>query len=52
MTLSVAIAGCGYFSRFHQDAWSRMEGVHVVGVADRDPAGGRGRTLSAGAGLH
>lgn len=38
MTLSVAIAGCGYFSRFHQDAWSRMEGVRVVGVADRDAA--------------
>jgi predicted dehydrogenase len=38
MTLSVAIAGCGYFSRFHQDAWSRMEGVRVVGVADRDEA--------------
>ncbi|WP_439495303.1 Gfo/Idh/MocA family protein [Bosea sp. (in: a-proteobacteria)] len=37
MTLTVAIAGCGYFSRFHQDAWSRMEGVRVVGVADRDP---------------
>ncbi len=38
MTLTVAIAGCGYFSQFHQDAWSRMEGVTVVGVADRDPA--------------
>lgn len=38
MTLAVAIAGCGYFSRFHQDAWSRMEGVRVVGVADRDEA--------------
>jgi predicted dehydrogenase len=37
MTLSVAIAGCGYFSRFHQVAWSRMEGVRVVGIADRDP---------------
>lgn len=36
MTLKVAIAGCGYFSRFHQDAWSRMEDVRVVGVADRD----------------
>lgn len=36
MTLAVAIAGCGYFSRFHQDAWRRMEGVRVVGVADRD----------------
>jgi predicted dehydrogenase len=38
MTLTVAIAGCGYFSRFHQDAWSRLEGVRVVGVADRDAA--------------
>jgi len=37
MTLAVAIAGCGYFSRFHQDAWSRMADVRVVGVADRDP---------------
>lgn len=36
MTLTVAIAGCGYFSRFHQDAWSRIAGVRVVGVADRD----------------
>lgn len=36
MTLRVAIAGCGYFSRFHQDAWSRMEGTQIVGVADRD----------------
>jgi predicted dehydrogenase len=37
MTLSVAIAGCGYFSRFHQDAWSRMEDIRVVGLVDRDP---------------
>lgn len=38
MTIAVAIAGCGYFSRFHQEAWSRMVGVRVVGVADRDAA--------------
>jgi predicted dehydrogenase len=37
MTLTVAIAGCGYFSRFHQDAWSRMKDISVVGIADRDP---------------
>jgi D-apiose dehydrogenase len=37
LTLTVGIAGCGYFSRFHQDAWGRMPGVRVVGVADRDP---------------
>lgn len=36
MSLAVAIAGCGYFSRFHQDAWSRMADVRVVGIADRD----------------
>jgi predicted dehydrogenase len=36
--LAVAIAGCGYFSRFHQDAWSRLDRVRVVAVADRDPA--------------
>jgi predicted dehydrogenase len=38
MRLDVAIAGLGYFSRFHQDAWSRCADVRVVGVADRDPA--------------
>ena len=38
MTLDVAIAGLGYFSRFHQDAWSRCADVRVVAVADRDPA--------------
>ena len=37
MTLRVAIAGLGYFSRFHQDAWSRCPEVQVVAVADRDP---------------
>lgn len=37
MTLSVAIAGCGYFSQFHQDAWRRMKDVRVVGIADPDP---------------
>ena len=35
--LSVAIAGCGYFGRFHQEAWSRLPRVRVVAVADRDP---------------
>lgn len=49
MTLTVAIAGCGYFSRFHQDAWNRMEGVRVVGVADRD-AGKREAAASLFAG--
>lgn len=38
MTLGVAIAGCGYFSRFHQDAWSRIPRVRVVAIADADRA--------------
>jgi predicted dehydrogenase len=38
MTLAVGIAGCGYFSQFHRDAWSRLPGARVVGVCDADPA--------------
>lgn len=37
MSLKLAIIGLGYFSRFHQDAWSRMADVEVVGIVDRDP---------------
>ncbi|WP_046866828.1 Gfo/Idh/MocA family protein [Microvirga massiliensis] len=37
MTLRVAIAGCGYFSRFHQDAWRRIADAQVVALVDRDP---------------
>lgn len=36
MTLAVAIAGCGYFSGFHQDAWARMDRARVVAIADAD----------------
>lgn len=45
MTLAVAIAGCGYFSRFHQDAWSRISGARVVAVADGDE--GKARAAAA-----
>lgn len=34
---SVAI-GAGYFSQFHFDAWSRIEGVELVAVCDLDPS--------------
>lgn len=37
MTLKVAVAGTGYFSRFHYDAWSRLEGARLVGAASLDP---------------
>lgn len=38
MSLTVAIAGCGYFSHFHQDAWSRIDRARVVAIADADRA--------------
>jgi predicted dehydrogenase len=38
MTVKVAVAGSGYFSRFHYDAWSRLEGARLVGAASLDPA--------------
>lgn len=30
------VVGTGYFSRFHLDAWSRTEGVEIVGLASLD----------------
>ena len=39
MPLKVAVAGTGYFSRFHYDAWSRMDDVHLAGAASLDPEG-------------
>lgn len=39
MSLKVAVAGTGYFSQFHYDAWTRLEGAHLVGAASLDPAG-------------
>ncbi|MEM1061868.1 MAG: cyclase family protein [Planctomycetota bacterium] len=31
-----AVIGCGYFSRFHFDAWSRLPGVEIVAACDLD----------------
>lgn len=39
MTLNVAVAGTGFFSRFHYDAWSRLYDVRLVGAASLDPEG-------------
>jgi D-apiose dehydrogenase len=39
MTLRVAIAGTGYFSRFHFEAWRRIPGARLVAAASLDPAG-------------
>jgi D-apiose dehydrogenase len=38
MSLAVAIVGLGYFSQFHQEAWSRCPEARVIGIADNDPA--------------
>lgn len=37
----VAIVGAGYFAQFHFDAWSRMDDVEFVGVAERNEARGQ-----------
>ena len=34
--LRVGVVGAGYFSRFHIDAWSRLEDARLVAVADLD----------------
>ena len=34
--LKLATVGAGYFSQFHYDAWSRMDGVELVAVCDLD----------------
>lgn len=36
--LKVACLGAGYFSRFHFDAWQRLKGVEIAGLANRDRA--------------
>jgi predicted dehydrogenase len=38
MTLTVGIAGCGYFGQFHQEAWSRIDAARVIAIADQDEA--------------
>lgn len=42
--------GAGYFSRFHLDAWRRVEGVEVAAVCDADPA--KAAALAAEFGIH
>nr|WP_239479765.1 Gfo/Idh/MocA family oxidoreductase [Actibacterium sp. 188UL27-1] len=36
--MSVAVLGAGYFAQFHYDGWARIEGVQLIGSADRDLA--------------
>ncbi len=39
--IRVATVGVGYFSRFHYDAWGRMEDVDLVGLCNRTEETGR-----------
>ncbi len=34
--LRVGVIGAGYFARFHHDAWNRLPGTELSGVADPD----------------
>ncbi len=35
MSLTAAVLGAGYFAGFHHEAWDRIDGVTLVGVANR-----------------
>ncbi len=39
--LRVAVAGAGYFSRFHLDAWRRIDGVELAAICDSADAKAR-----------
>jgi D-apiose dehydrogenase len=41
--------GAGYFSHYHQDAWSRIPEVAISAIVDRDPA--RARAVAAKFGI-
>ncbi|TWU59756.1 Inositol 2-dehydrogenase [Rubripirellula tenax] len=47
--LRAAVIGAGYFSHFHYDAWSRIEGVDVVACCDTDV--GRANSVSSQYGI-
>jgi predicted dehydrogenase len=46
--IRLAIAGCGYFSKFHVEAWARFDDVTIVGAADRDLSKARQIAISHG----
>jgi len=39
--LKLAVIGTGYFSRFHFEAWSRIEDIEIVAVCSREPENAR-----------
>lgn len=49
-TLRVATAGVGYFSRFHYEAWARMEDAELVALCNRTEAAAHAAAKSHGIG--
>lgn len=47
--LRVAVVGAGYFSAFHQQAWSTLPGARLVAICDRDPDKARQASIRCGA---
>jgi predicted dehydrogenase len=45
-TLKVAVAGAGYFSQFHYDAWRRLSNVQLVANCDQELARARSAAAS------
>lgn len=39
MVSKIVVAGTGFFSQFHYDAWSRLQDAELVGAASLDPKG-------------
>ncbi|MEL7229747.1 MAG: Gfo/Idh/MocA family oxidoreductase [Pseudomonadota bacterium] len=49
--LRVAVAGTGYFSQFHYDAWQRCPEVEIVGIADVNKDAAKAKAHELGAAL-
>lgn len=45
--IKVACVGTGYFSRFHYDAWKRIDGAHLVASVNRDIRSAKATGLNA-----
>ena len=48
--LKVCVAGAGFFSQFHCDAWQRLEEVDLVALCDRDAGAARAAAEKYGIG--
>jgi predicted dehydrogenase len=50
MAVRVCTVGAGYFSRFHHEAWQRLERAELVAVCDADPDKAQAITTEFGVG--